>query len=436
MTARLAPLFLAAALAASAPDSAQAQAHKGLRCIANPDADCAITLTEQALIKVPESRWHLILPNLAQALVYNNRGADGLDLAEKIRSQAVRRLVYLARAEVLFQEGDLGRAREFLEEHGGSPVRSANDVAGWARAAFKRGDKARGAAAIGLARALLKDHEAAAGKPVSAVALPGALAASGAIDAAIDLVRDMPEPHDRVDAAILLVEDLPAGPDRERARPLLEEASALRAGFDPVRASRSLVGEAWAWVLLGNTDRTLALAESVTDPKRRDSTLAFLVFRAGSSGNADAALLLAEKIKAPHEKAWALAECARQSFAAGHLEAAMACLEASRVFVSGLLENVNGDALDAEQRAHIDRALGSAAIAESLAGNDARVARIIKASGIYGRSMGDQIITAHIDAGDYTLAMLLAYQGSDALKQAKALSYLARVLAKKEFDGE
>ncbi|MEM1048748.1 MAG: hypothetical protein AAGL24_21525 [Pseudomonadota bacterium] len=436
MMVRLAPVLLAAAMAAAAPDSANAQANEVLRCIASPNARCAIKLAERSFGAVPESRWHLVVPNLSQAMLFSGRMARGLELAEQIRSPAVRRLVFMAQAHVLFHEGRFAEARAVLDEHGATTSQTANEVAGWAQVSYERGDTARGDAAVDLARDLLKAHETATGKTVSAVTLPSVVAASGDIDAAIEMVREMPELYDRVNAAVLLADSLARGPDPDRAKALLQEVSDWRASLDPVRASQSLLGEAWAWLLLGDTDRTLKIANSVSDPARRDNTLAFLVFQAGSSGSAEAALFLAAQIKAAETKAWGLAQCARQAFVSGHRDAAMTCLEAAREPVAGLLDALERRGLDPELRANIDRALGAMANAESLAGNDAAVARIIEASGLYGRGMSDKIITAHIEAGDYSLAMLMAFQDSDGLKQTKALSSLARTLAMKEFGGE
>lgn len=436
MTARLAPFLLAAAVAATVSDFADAQANEGLRCIANPNASCVIELAERSFGVVPESRWHLVLPNLGLAMVYSGQLERGLELAEEIPSPAARRLVYMAQAHVLFNEGNIAAARAVLDEHGAKTRQIVNEVAGWAQAAYERGDAARGDAAVDLARNLLQGHEAATSEAVSVVNLPSAIAASGDVDAAIDMVREMPELRDRVSAAVLLVLDLAAGPDTDRARALLQEASSWQASLDPVRASQSLVGEVWAWLLLGDTNRILELADSVSEPERRDSTLAFLVFRAGTSGSAEAALFLASEIQAADAKAWALAQCAREAFVSGHRDAAMECLEAARGPVAGLMNAVERGGLDPDLRAAIDRALGAAANAESLAGNDAAVAEIIKASGLYSHGMDDQIIAAHVDAGEHTLAMLMAYQDSDSLRQTVALSYLAQTLATLEFGGD
>jgi hypothetical protein len=428
---------LVAAVVATAPDFAVAQADELRRCIASPNASCVIALAERSFAEVPESRWHLVLPNLGQAMIYSGRTARGLQLAEQIKSPVVQRLVYMAQAHVLFRDGDLASARAVLDEHGGSTSQSVNDVADWALAAYERGDTARGDAAIDLARTLLQSHEAATNEAVSAVSLPSAVAASGDTDTAIEMIQQMPELYDRVSAATLLVvEELAEGPDADRSRALLRDVSTWRASLDPVRASQSLVGEAWAWLLLGDTDKSLKIADSISEPGQRDFTLSFLVLRAGSSGSAKAALFLASEIKAPERKAWALAQCARQAFVSGHRDAAMKCLEAAREPISGLMDAVARGGLDHDRRSEIDTALGAAADAESLAGDDAAVAEIIEVSGLYGRGMSDQIIVAHVDAGEYTLAMLLAYQDRDSFRRAKALSYLARALAMQEFRGD
>ncbi len=433
MTTRFAPALIVATLAATTVHFADAQANEGLRCIAYPNAGCTIELAEQSFAFVPESRWHLVLPNLGQAMIFGGRMERGLELAELIQSPAARRVVYMAQAHVLFHEGNPAAARAVLDEQGAAPGQSVNEVASWAQLAYRRGDTVRGDAAIDLAQNLLESHEAATGKAVTAVTLPSAIAASGNIDAAIAMVHEIPELYDRVSAAILLVQDLAEGPDADRVRMLLQEASAWRARLDPAPASQTLVGEAWAWLLLGDTGRALEIAGSVSEPKRRENTLAFLAFRAGASGSAEAALTLASDIETVDTKVWALAQCAREAFVSQHRDAAMTCLEAARGHVPGLVDAVERGTLDPDLRADINRALGAAANAESLAGNDAAVFELIEASGLYGRGTAEQIITTHVDAGEYTLAMLLAYQDSDGLRQTKALSYLARKLATMEF---
>jgi hypothetical protein len=339
----------------------------------------------------------------------------------------------MAQAQVLFHRGDLAGARAVLEEHGARTIMSVSEVAQWALAAYESGDAARGDAAVDLARNLLQEHVTATGETVLVQTLPAAIAASGDIDAAISMVREMPEGWERSNAAVLLVEELASGPEVDRARALLQESSDWRASLDPVQASQTLVGEASAWLLLGDSGRARNLAKSVSDAARRDGTLAYLVVRAGTIGSAETALAVAAEIEADESKAWALARCAQEAFVSGHRDAAIDCLGASREPVDRLLGALDRGGLNPDLRASIDRALGAAANAESLAGNDAVVAEIIEASGLFGRGMDNQIIAAHIDAGEHTLAMLLAYQDSDGLKQTKALSYLARTLATQEF---
>jgi hypothetical protein len=365
MFAKPAPFLLAAALAVTAPDLAEAQANGALRCIASPNADCVIELAERSFAAVPENRWHLVVPNLGKAMFLSGRAARGLELAGEIQSPVVRRSLHMAQAQVLVRDGDLAGARAVLDAHGATAGQRVSEAAGWARAAYQRGNTAQGDAAVELARTMLQDHETATGEVVAAVTLPGAVAASGDTDAAIEMVREIPELSDRVSAAFLLVLDLAAGPDADRARTLLRDASAWRARLDPVPAAQSLIGEAWAWLALGDTGRALKLADGISDPRQRDGTLALLVLQAGTDGNADGALFLASRIKAGHEKVRALAECARAAFVSGHREAAARCLEGARAPVLELTEAVKRGGLDADLRADIDRALGAAAIALS-----------------------------------------------------------------------
>lgn len=71
----------------------------------------------------------------------------------------------------------------------------------------------------------------------------------------------------------------------------------------------------------------------------------------------------------------------------------------------------------------------TAAIAESLAGNDAVVTDIMKAAAGSVPDLDDRIIAAHIDAGGFPLAIVLAFHDADELKKARGLSALARARA-------
>ena len=436
MITRIATVLLAAVASMAALNAAQAQANSVLRCIASPDTDCVIELAERSFAAVPENRWHLVLPNLSQAMFYSGRAARGQELAEKIDGTAVRRLVNMARAHTLFHEGKVAETRAVLDAYAENISISVHEVADWALAAYEQGDRARGAAAIELANELLDSHETATGQRFHDTTLPRAVAASGDTNAAIDMVYEIPDLYDRVTAATLLVEVLANGPDKDRVVSVLKEVNEWRASLEPARAPQTVINEAWAWLLLGETGQALMVVDAVSDVQLRDSTLSFLVFNAGLEGSAEKALLLADEINSPEVRAWALAECAHLAFTSGHRTAAAACLEAARDPVSTLIETVERGGIDPDLRFKIDSALNAAAQAESLAGNDAAVARIIEVSGIFGSTISDRIISAHIQAGDYSLAMLLAFQGSDALKQAKALSSLARALAKKSFIGD
>lgn len=433
MIARITTVLLAASVSVAAANAALAQASAGLRCIANPDVDCVIELAERSFVLVPEDRWHLVLPNLTQAMFYSGRTARGQELAQKIEGTAVRRLVNMVRARVLFHEGKVGETRAVLDRHAENTSISVGEVTGWALDAYERGAQARGDAAIELANDLLDSHKAATGEKFHDTTLPSAVAASGDTGAAIDMVNEIPDLYHRAEAATLLVEILANGPDEDRARSLLHDVKTWRASLDPVRTSQIIINEAWAWLQLDESGQALAIANEISDARHRDSTLSFLVLNAGMSGNAENALVLAAEIERVDSKAWALAECALLAYSSGHRLAAATCLERAREPVSALMEALKRGETDPDLRFEIDGALTAAAQAESLAGNDAAVVRIVEASGIFGSGISDQIIAAHINAGDYSLAMLLAFQGSDALKQAKAMSSLARALAKKSF---
>lgn len=387
------------------------------------------------MLATPENRWHLLLPNLTVAMLYHGKMERGLELAERIDSPAVRRAVFMAQAHVLFHRGDLAGARHVLEQHGNRTDLRVSEVAGWAYEAYERGDARRGDTAVELAGELLREHAEATDETVSSATLPQALAASGDVDGAIEMVRGMSDSWERASAGILVAQDLASGPDADRGRALLEEAAVWRKELGTAGWSLT-IGEGWAWLRLGETARALNLVNSFAEPERRDGMLALLVLEAGRSGNAEAALSLADAIAADDAKAKALAWCAQQAFVSGHGGAAMACLEPARAIVARLLTAVADGGIDADARSDIDEALGAAANAESLAGNDAAVAEIVAGSGIYGLGMVDDIIAAHIDAGEYTLAMLIVFQNSNSLRQAKALSYLARTLALQEFYGD
>ena len=435
MIARFAPVVFAVVATVAASNLVRAQANADLRCIANPDAKCVIELAERSFPHVREDRWHLVVPNLSEAMLYSGRTRRGLELAEKIQSPAMRTRVYMTHAYVLFHAGKLDQARAVLNDHARTKQR-AREVVLWALNAYEQGDTTRGDEAVELAREILKDHEAATGDTISEVNLPSAIAASGKIDAAIEMVREMPELADRTIAAFLLVDILAREPDAGPARVLMRDASAWRKSLDPMMASVALYEEAWAWLMLGDAGQAIRIAEESPHGKRRDGLLAFLISNAGPKGRTEDALIMAERIESTSVKAWALAQCAEAAFYSRHLGTAAACLEAARGPVAEVMDMAERGGFDDDQTQNINFALGAAANAESLAGNDAAVAKVMKAAGIHAVDMDDKIIGAHISAGDYSLAILLAFNYSDALKQTRALSSMARALSKKELAGE
>ncbi|WP_306142333.1 hypothetical protein [Roseibium sp. MMSF_3412] len=377
-----------------------------------------------------------MLPNLSEAMLYSGRTERGLELAEKIKSPVVQTGVYMTHAYILFYAGKQSEARAALDAHASRTAQRVRVPVQWALNAYQRGDPVRGDAAMDLAREILKDHETATGEAVRVVSLPSAIAASGEIGTAIEMVREIPELRDRARAAFLLTEILANDPDADRAKAFMRQASAWRASLDPMEAQAALIEEAWGWLMLGEIDQAIRIAEEVPAGERRNSTLAFLLLNAGESGRTKDALMLADHIDGASEKAWALAQCAQAGFTFQHHDTADACLEATRELIPEVMNMAERGGLDDGQARNIDLALEAAANVESLAGNDAAVVDIMSAAGIATVGMDDKIISAHISAGDHSLAMLLAFQDADALKQARALSSLARALARKEFTGE
>lgn len=433
MAARFAPVLLAVAATVATANLARAQANADLRCIASPDADCVIELAERSLPHVREDRWYLAVPNLAEAMFYSGRIQRGVELAGKIKSPVLRSRVDMTHAYVLFHEGKLDEARDVLEARAARTTDRVRHVVLWAQEAYEQGDKTRGDAAFALAHDILKDHEADTGETIVDVSLPSAIAASGEIGAAVEMVRLMPQLPDRARAAFLLMRILAKEPDTGPARTLMDEASAWRASLHPRQISTTLIEEAWAWLMLGDAAQVIATVSERPVPKRRNSAYIFLLSEAGQLGHAETALILAEEIEDTATKAWALAHCAKAAFISGHHGAGSTCLQSGRGLFSKVMDMAERGGLDEVTSRNVKMALATATVAESLAGNDAAVADIMNTAGGYASDLDDRIIAAHIDAGDFPLAMLLAFQDADDLKKARALSALARALAIRAF---
>jgi len=433
MAARFASILLAAAATAATANLALAQATADLRCVAEPDTECVIELAERSFPNVREDRWYLVVPNLAEAMLYSGRIQKGVELAGKIQSPVLRARVDMTHAYVLFHEGKPNEARDVLEARAARTTDRVRNVVLWAQEAYERGDRKRGDAAFTLAHDILKDHEAKTGETVLDVSLPSAIAASGEIGAAIEMVRQMPPLPDRARAAFLLMRILANEPDTGPARILMEEASAWRASLHPRQISVSLIEEAWAWLMLGDTAQVIATVSERPVPKRRNSAYGFLISEAGTLGHAENALILAEEIEDTTAKAWALSHCAKAAFTSGHHDAGSTCLQSARGLFSEVVDMAERGGLDEEASRNVKMALATATIAESLAGNDAAAADIMNTAARFTSDLDDRIIAAHIDAGDLPLAMLLAFQDADDLKRARALSALARALAIRAF---
>ena len=281
MAARFAAVLLAAAATVATASPALAQATADLRCIATPETECVIELAERSFPHVREDRWYSVVPNLSEAMLYSGRLQRGAELAGKIKGPVLRSRVDMTHAYVLFHAGKLNEARDVLDARAAGPTNRVGEVALWAQDAYEHGDKARGDAAFALAHDILKDHEAQTGETILDVSLPSAIAASGEIGAAMEMVRQMPRLPDRARAAFLLMRLLAKEPDAEPARALMLEASAWRASLHPRQISTTLIEEAWAWLMLGDVARVIATVSERPVPKRRNSAYVFLISESG-----------------------------------------------------------------------------------------------------------------------------------------------------------
>lgn len=416
-----------------APSPAKAQASDGLRCISAPSASCVIDMAMRSVRATDKAFLSdTMLVKLAMAMVYDGQTERGLELSRKVRSPLARGNVNLAMAFAYFQRGDFSGARKLVEDQQKDQKRRVYEVSRWAIKAFSHDDGKRGNAALSLARALSKGSQSDAAQAVFSETLASAIAASGDLKTAIEMVDAMPDRQGRLNAALLVALDAKSGFRIDWIRELLEKAATWRAELPATIQPRYLPSEALAWLKLDEIERALNLANEMKDEIRRDYLLHSLIGDAGRLGKAKAALALAEIVKSTPLKGQALALCARNAFVAKKTDTALVCLEIAQTIKPHLLTKATEDSVQAEDRSANVAALTNIAAAESLAGDDDAVKKIITDIHWADAAIQQEIIRAHIDVGEYSLAMLMTLQVRNAKRHAQAFSYLAEKLGLEE----